>query len=87
MTQLASAKFNDTHEFHAAYAELRGMILEAKGYARDAKNVRIASGCVVLQADYGHAWINVTSDSLREMERRVKGARHVYRLVTAPGLI
>jgi hypothetical protein len=63
-------EFTTAAGFKTAWARVRGDILEANGLARDAKNVRLAAGCVVMEIMLNGSWVRFTDRQI-DMQDRV----------------
>lgn len=68
---MTTQTFTTLSGFTKAYAEARGSILEAHGYAADAKGVRLAPGMIVMEMQSGDNWIGYTRD-MPEAKDRVR---------------
>lgn len=67
-----SNHFDTLTGFRKAHTAIRGDVLESHGYARNAKNVRLATGYIALQIELGGAWVTYTTGPVVEMTDRVR---------------
>ena len=65
-------EFTDAAGLRRAWAEVRGDILAAHGLPRDAKNVRLATGSIVMDLRIGDRWVLYTSGAQADMADRVR---------------
>ena len=78
--QITSAEFTSQDNFNTIYNTFRGDFIEAHGFDRNKKGIRIAPGAFALQALFGDKWVTTTRDSKDEMRYQATGNK-AYRLI------
>jgi hypothetical protein len=66
------SEFTTAAGFRKAWTQVRGDILAAHGHARDAKNIRLATGLIVLDLHIGGRWVTYTDGAQVDMLDRVR---------------